>query len=146
MPGARQVLETLRDNGKKYGILTNGHPSIQEAKVINSGILEWDCCKNISIFYGYEGESSVPKPNPKIFHTACDHFKIATGSTVMIGDTIETDIVGANNANLGFAIYLKIDKQPNDGTRLEGLSTKVMHAYSHDHMLEIVHSLLQRKR
>ena len=140
------MLETLHDNGTKYGILTNGHPSIQEPKVINSGILEWSCCKNIPIFYGYEGESSVPKPNPKIFHTACDHFKIPTGSTVMVGDTLGTDIVGANNANLGFAIYFQYDKHSKDSPRLDGLSTKVLQAYSHDHMLDVVHSLLQRKR
>lgn len=145
MPGAREVLETLHDNGISYAILTNGHPSIQKGKVAASGILDWECGKNLMVFYGYKGESSVPKPNPKIFHTACGHFDIALESVVMVGDTLETDIEGARNANLGYAIHLRCGKQPNSrhSTRVDGLSTKVLEAYSHDHMLELIQSLLQ---
>lgn len=144
MPWVRKVFETLHDNGILYAILTNGHPSIQKGKVTASGIFDWDCGKNITVFYGYESETSVPKPNPKIFHSACGHFNIAYESAVMVGDTLETDIAGARNANLGYAIHLKCGKTSHDCTRVDGLSTKVLEAYSHDHVLELVHALLQQ--
>lgn len=143
-PGARKVLEMLDEHEISCAILTNGHPSIQEPKVISSGILDWDCCKNIPVFYGYEGDSSVPKPHPKIFHDACKHFDAAHTATVMVGDTMETDILGARNANLGFAIYLQSDANRCD--TIDGdVTTKVLHAFSHDHMSELINTLLQQK-
>uniref|UniRef100_A0A7S1GG36 Uncharacterized protein n=3 Tax=Picochlorum oklahomense TaxID=249345 RepID=A0A7S1GG36_9CHLO len=142
-PESKPVLEMLHNSGLPYAILTNGHPSIQEPKIRFSGILDWDCCKNIPVFYGYEGEATVPKPNPRIFHMACAHFNAAHEATVMVGDTFDTDIVGARNANLGFAIYLQRSEGVRNCAGADSPSTRVLRASSHAHMLEVVHSLLR---
>jgi putative hydrolase of the HAD superfamily len=42
----------------------------------------------------------VRKPNPHIFKLALDHFKVAPDNTVMVGDTLGADILGARNARI----------------------------------------------
>jgi HAD superfamily hydrolase (TIGR01662 family) len=43
---------------------------------------------------------SYRKPHPRIFELALTHWNIPAQDTVMIGDTLEADILGAHNAGL----------------------------------------------
>lgn len=46
------------------------------------------------------------KPEPEIFHVALDRWGFATDSTLMIGDRLDTDILGANRAGIRSALVL----------------------------------------
>ena len=79
-------------------IITNGFQEVQERKLKNS---------NIHHFFNSITDSEqvgVKKPNPKIFHHALKKVNANPETSVMIGDNIEADVMGA----LGFgmeAIY-----------------------------------------
>jgi 2-haloalkanoic acid dehalogenase type II len=48
------------------------------------------------------------KPEPRIFQQACDALSVPAGETVMVGDTPETDVRGAQRAGLR-AVWLNRD-------------------------------------
>jgi len=64
----------------------------------------------------------IGKPSPSFYHLACASMKIAPQNTLMIGDDIQSDILGAKNAGLQTALVktgkfcekdLKIGVMPN---------------------------------
>lgn len=90
---AIEVLEYLKP---KYGlhIITNGFQEVQFGKL-----------KNANIHHYFEhiinSESvGVKKPDPKIFHFALQQVNVSPEKTVMIGDNLEADILGAQNVGM----------------------------------------------
>ena len=55
---------------------------------------------------GFTPEETVGKPSPIAFETALHRFDAEPASTLMIGDRLETDIVGATEAGLPSALVL----------------------------------------
>lgn len=92
-PNAVEVLEYLKPNYNLH-IITNGFQEIQEKKLRNSGI------------HGYFSEiidsemAGVKKPNPIIFKLALDRAKVEPHKSLMIGDSLEADIMGAKAVGL----------------------------------------------
>ena len=87
------VLEYLKP---KYGlhIITNGFQEVQFGKL-----------KNANIHHYFEhiinSESvGVKKPDPKIFNFALQLVNVSPEKTVMIGDNLEADILGAQNVGM----------------------------------------------
>ena len=80
------------------GIITNGahdeHTDSQLSKVRHLGLSERIQSLTIS------GEVGVRKPNAKIFKVACERAGILPKEAMVVGDTIENDIVGANRAGM----------------------------------------------
>ena len=94
-PGTIEVLEYLRPNYKLH-IITNGFEEIQEKKMRNSNIHHYfDVIVNSEM-------AGVKKPNPLIFELALKRAKVAAENALMIGDSLEADILGAKN--LGFHV------------------------------------------
>lgn len=97
--GALELLEEL--NGKyKLAIITNGFKESQHIKMDSSGLSKY--FEDVFI----SEEIGINKPDPGIFHYVMEK----TGATsptqcVMIGDTYQTDIVGAMSAGM-HAIHL----------------------------------------
>lgn len=87
-PGTIDILDYLQGNYRLH-IITNGFQEIQEKKMRNS---------NIHSFFEEIIDSEmagVKKPNPIIFRLALKRAKVASEKSLMIGDSLEADIIGA---------------------------------------------------
>jgi putative hydrolase of the HAD superfamily len=86
--GAIEILDYLIEKYTLH-IITNGFEEVQHIKLMNSGI------------HGYfktvtsSEEVGLKKPNPVIFKTALEKADVLKQSSLMIGDSFEADILGA---------------------------------------------------
>lgn len=94
-PGTFEMLDYLHPNYRLH-IITNGFEEIQEKKMESSNIRDY-----FEIIINSE-MAGVKKPNPKIFRLALDEAKVQPQNALMIGDSLEADIIGAKN--LGFHV------------------------------------------
>lgn len=90
-----EILDYLRPNYKLH-IITNGFQEVQHKKMRNAGILDY-----FDVVIDSE-MAGVKKPNPKIFELALKTATTAPERSLMIGDSIEADILGAKA--LGFHV------------------------------------------
>lgn len=91
--GALEILDYLI---LKYNlhIITNGFEEVQHKKLKNSGISHYFSTVTTS------EEVGVKKPNSKVFLTALKKANSLPEESVMIGDSLEADILGANNIGM----------------------------------------------
>jgi len=96
--GAESILEYL---SKKYTlhIITNGFNDVQHLKLKNSGISNYFSTVTTS------EEVGVKKPNQLIFTTALKKANTVANKSMMIGDTFEADILGAENVGMKTMYY-----------------------------------------
>jgi putative hydrolase of the HAD superfamily len=92
-PNTVEVLDYLKPNYRLH-IITNGFQEIQEKKLRNSGIHDYFDQIIDSEMAG------VKKPNPIIFKLALEKAKVASHKSLMIGDSLEADILGAKAVGL----------------------------------------------
>ncbi|WP_027078334.1 YjjG family noncanonical pyrimidine nucleotidase [Maribacter antarcticus] len=92
-PNALEVLDYLKPNYKLH-IITNGFQEIQEKKLRNSGIYPYFEQVIDSEMAG------VKKPDPFIFNLALEKAKVRPESALMIGDSLEADILGAKGVGI----------------------------------------------
>ena len=94
-PGTFEILDYLKPNYKLH-IITNGFEEVQEKKMKNSKLLPYfDVVVNSEM-------AGVKKPDPKIFELALKKAKVDANRSIMIGDSLEADIIGAKN--IGFHV------------------------------------------
>jgi putative hydrolase of the HAD superfamily len=91
--GALAILEYLKKTYKLH-IITNGFEEAQERKLINSKIKSYFTTVTNSEMVG------VKKPNPQIFNFALEAAKAIPHESLMIGDSLEADIQGAENVGM----------------------------------------------
>lgn len=92
-PNTIETLDYLKPKYRLH-IITNGFQEIQDKKLRNS---------NIDGYFEHVINSEmagVKKPNPKIFQLALDHAQVSSKNAVMIGDSLEADILGAQALGL----------------------------------------------
>jgi len=87
-PNTIEVLNYLKPKYKLH-IITNGFQEIQDKKMINAGIFDY-----FSVIMNAE-MAGVKKPNPIIFELALEKAKVLPEKAMMIGDSLEADILGA---------------------------------------------------
>ncbi len=92
---AASVLGGLRQRGWRLGVLTNGAPAVQRAKVRALGVEPLVDC----LIYA---EDEVPggKPALRAFEAMVDRLEADAARTVMVGDDLRRDIWGARRAGL----------------------------------------------
>ncbi|WP_144669644.1 YjjG family noncanonical pyrimidine nucleotidase [Dokdonia sp. Hel_I_53] len=90
------VLELLSYLSEKYSlhIITNGFEEVQQSKIQLSGLSSFFNTITTSENVG------VKKPHPKIFQHAIKLANASIENSIMIGDTYEADIVGAQNIKM----------------------------------------------
>ncbi|MDO1513578.1 YjjG family noncanonical pyrimidine nucleotidase [Maribacter confluentis] len=92
-PNTIEILDYLKPKYRLH-IITNGFQEIQEKKLMGAGI------------HGYfehiiDSEmAGVKKPNPIIFNLALHRAGVAPDKSLMIGDNLEADILGAKAVGL----------------------------------------------
>jgi putative hydrolase of the HAD superfamily len=96
--GATEVLDYL-GNSYQLHIITNGFSEAQERKLKNAHIDGYFKTVTNSEMVG------VKKPNPKIFNFALDAAKAQPEESVMIGDSLEADIEGAENVGMATILF-----------------------------------------
>ena len=100
------VFELLDYLVQKYElhIITNGFEEVQQLKLEKSGILNYFNKIITSEAVG------VKKPNPKVFHFALNKSGALAENSVMIGDNLEADVIGALNCGI-MSIYFNLHNE-----------------------------------
>ncbi|MER3463312.1 MAG: noncanonical pyrimidine nucleotidase, YjjG family [Chitinophagaceae bacterium] len=88
-PNTIEVLNYLHDKGYAMHIITNGFEKTQHSKLTNSGLSTY--FKNVITS---EGSNSL-KPHKEIFEFSLAKAGATVEESIMIGDSLEVDIVGA---------------------------------------------------
>jgi 2-haloacid dehalogenase len=93
-----QTEDTLSRLGERYtlGIVTNGLTLIQRAKYQHLALGQW-----FKSFVVSE-EVALSKPRKEIFDIALSQLQAVATRTLMVGDSLTSDYVGAMNAGLDF--------------------------------------------
>ncbi len=78
------------------GLITNGAPAIQRAKLAGSGVAEFFAPDLVVI----SGDLGVGKPDPAIFRVALARAGVSADAALMIGNSLRNDVVGAQNAGI----------------------------------------------
>ena len=97
-PGTIELLEYLHPNYQLH-IITNGFKEVQHGKLNQSNIDHYFQTVTNSEMVG------VKKPNPRIFNHALQMAKATTEESLMIGDNLEADIMGALNFGMEAICY-----------------------------------------
>jgi HAD superfamily hydrolase (TIGR01549 family) len=100
-PGAADLLRSLRERGKKLGMVTNGLSETHREKIALLRISEYFD----AVFLA--DEVGMVKPDPLLFAHACRTLGGAPSRSAMVGDRYDRDIAGAQEAGL-FTVWLNV--------------------------------------
>jgi putative hydrolase of the HAD superfamily len=89
-------------------IITNGFEEVQQKKLNHSNIAHY--FKTVT----NSEQVGVKKPNPKIFNYAIEIAKTSIKKSIMIGDNLEADILGAKNIGMD-AIFFNSNNEVFEG-------------------------------
>ena len=78
----------------EVGIITNGSTQRQKAKIINTNLNNYFDTIIISEEVGFS------KPDKRIFELALNKLNVQPENTLFVGDDLEKDIAGPQNANI----------------------------------------------
>lgn len=94
MPFAADVLAYCADKNYNIHLITNGFETTQWQKLKTSGIHHY-----FDKVITSENSNSM-KPKPEIFHFALDATKANAADSIMIGDALEIDVLGAKTVGM----------------------------------------------
>ncbi len=90
IPHSIEILDYLKTRGSLH-IITNGFTTVQEKKLRNCRLEDYFASMTTSEMVGHN------KPRPEIFHKALSSVHAKKDQSIMIGDDLEVDILGARN-------------------------------------------------
>lgn len=93
-PYTKEILQYLTGKGYQLHLITNGFEKTQHNKLLYSGLTSF-----FKEIITSEGSNSL-KPNKEIFEFAFQRCCALPDECIMIGDSIEVDIIGAMNAGI----------------------------------------------
>jgi putative hydrolase of the HAD superfamily len=105
LPGALDLVTTLRARGCKVGIVTNGFAATHHEKIARLGLTE-----HVDAVF-LADEMGMVKPDPNIFIHACQVLGTTPQRTAMVGDRYDRDVAGAQSVGL-FTVLIDIHKIP----------------------------------
>lgn len=105
-PETETVLHELHST-YKLGLLTNGAPDLQREKIKRSGLAHHFDAIVVS------GEVGVGKPHPAVFNAVLKQLAVPAHTTLMVGDSLERDILGASQSGLK-GIWINRQRQTDD--------------------------------
>jgi putative hydrolase of the HAD superfamily len=106
LEGAREAVEALSAD-HHVGLVTNGMPDMQREKLAATG---FDDAFDVAVFAGYDAPA---KPEPGPFHHALDLLDVDPGRAVHVGNSLRTDVPGAQAAGLRAAWLRQHDDDPD---------------------------------
>lgn len=105
-PYTIEILEYLADKKYNLHLITNGFEKTQHSKLKNSGLDNY-----FAEVITSEASNSL-KPHKEIFEYAFQKTNAQPEESIMIGDTIEVDILGAVNAGIDQVHVNHLTKEP----------------------------------
>ena len=93
-PDTKEVLQYLTEKSYQLHLITNGFEKTQHAKLKHSGLAGF-----FKEVITSEGSNSL-KPQKEIFEFALNKTGATVKESIMIGDTLDVDILGAMNAGM----------------------------------------------
>ena len=108
------ILELAKKNNVKLGIITNGPSEHQWTKVDALGVEKWIPRENIIV----SGDLGINKPDKRIFEVMQEKLQLGVESLYYIGDSLENDIVGANNVGWKSIWINRYNKEYLPGTEI----------------------------
>ncbi len=108
------ILELAKKNNVKLGVITNGPSEHQWVKVDALGVEKWIPRENIIV----SGDVGINKPDKRIFEVIQEKLQLGVESLYYIGDSLENDIVGANNAGWKSIWINRYNKEYRLGTEI----------------------------
>ncbi len=113
IPGTLKTLRTLQEKEYNMHIITNGFREVQYTKLTKTGLSPF--FKNVIT----SDEVGVNKPDRKIFHTALRIANAKQTSSIMIGDHLLADIIGARQAGLKQGYFNPMNKPHSEKVTFE---------------------------
>ncbi|MEX2335787.1 MAG: YjjG family noncanonical pyrimidine nucleotidase [Fulvivirga sp.] len=111
-PHAHDVLQYLQQKYKLY-ILTNGFDDVQKVKIVQSNLNGY--------FQGMITSETIGhrKPSREIFDHAREIAGVSTNESLMVGDNLTADILGAKNAAIDSVYFNPLKKIHNESLNAE---------------------------
>jgi len=106
-PYATEILDYLTAKNYRLHLITNGFEEVQHHKINNSKINHY-----FDKVVTSEGSNSL-KPNREIFDFALAATEAQRTESIMLGDDLEADIIGAANAGLDQVYINHVNKSPD---------------------------------
>ena len=106
--GTFETLDYLSNNYNLH-IITNGFEKVQHSKLQNSGIQKYFSTVTTS------EDAGAKKPHPLIFERALIKAEAIPQESIMIGDSLEADIIGAQNAGMN-TLFFNYRKENIEGS------------------------------
>lgn len=105
-PDALGTIRSLRAQGIRVGVLTNGPSELQRRKLRASGLLDEFDAVAIS------GELGAHKPDRRAFELALELLGTRAEETAMVGDDLVNDVGGALAAGFGAVVW--VERRPGE--------------------------------
>jgi putative hydrolase of the HAD superfamily len=107
-----ETIDTLQKAKVKYklGLITNGAPDLQWKKIRGGGL---DPYFN---YIAISGEQGYAKPDTRLFEIAIHSLQTDKAKSIMIGDTLKTDIKGGRDSGIG-TIWVNRNHKEADGIK-----------------------------
>lgn len=112
MPGTFELLDYLKPNYHLH-LITNGFVEVQNIKLAYSHLDAYFETLTVS------EEAGVKKPNPAIFEFALAKAGAQSAESLMIGDEIDVDIIGANAAGIDTVFFNYLHRPYNNEATYE---------------------------
>jgi len=115
-PEVKEVLSEIKRRGLKVGLISNGYE-----EEINLVLEKADLEKaTFDIIVGVDAIKKV-KPSPDIFRYAISKLDVKPEETIFVGDNIEADYKGAENAGIHALLIDRTEKQQSDLKTIKNL-------------------------
>lgn len=98
-PDCKELLDYLKDKSYPMHLITNGFEKTQHQKMSNSGISHYFTEVITS------EQAGIMKPHLAIFEYALNKAGTKADQSIMVGDTLEVDILGAKEAGMDTAYF-----------------------------------------
>jgi putative hydrolase of the HAD superfamily len=89
VPGAMETLRSLRDNGNRLALITNGSAQFQRAKVNRFGL------EPLFDYILIEGDFGVGKPDQRVYRHVLKQLNVLPSQASMVGDNLQLDVADA---------------------------------------------------
>ena len=105
LDGAREFVDGLKRRGRVW-IVTNGTPAAQYGRLDAAGL--HGCFDGVFV----SDEVGFAKPDRRFFDAALARIGVPKEQCIVIGDSLSSDVAGANNAGIECIWYAPSGRQP----------------------------------